>query len=364
MASRLLRRSLRHYSTFLSRNYSSVLDDPPRLVYHRDRNCPMRSQKNSSALKSPLPLPQTKAETNRKAERFISRAIAFYGQAGMFDQALNAFNFSHEKLNVTPSVKSLNGLLTAAIITYNPHEVTRIYKDFPKMYSIKPNADTYNLVMGYFVDTGSTTSIFSIFVDMSVYRVKPNATTFNKAFLGFLEENKFEEIEKLVYLMENRYGLTPYPMSYSVRIKGLCKLKMFDEARRVIGLKAQTGLKPSVEDFYPLISGVCEAGDVGLARLYFHHMKTDVGIPRCDSFYFLVDSLCKIGEFEHAFDDAMDMIRVGCVPTLTTMKKLVNGLVCVSKVDDAKKLVEKIKDKFSENGDKWGELEESLPQES
>jgi len=40
------------------------------------------------------------------------------------------------------------------------------------------------------------------------------------------------------------------------------------------------------------------------------------------------------------------------------------GLVRVSKVDDAKELVKEIKDKFSENGDKWGELEEELPQES
>jgi len=113
----------------------------------------------------------------------------------MFDQALNTFNFIYEKLNVTPSVKSLNGLLTAAIIIDNPHEVTQIYKDFLKIYSIKPNVDTYNLVMEYFVDSGSTFSIFSVFEDMRVYRVKPNAKTFDKAYLGFLRVNKFGEIE-------------------------------------------------------------------------------------------------------------------------------------------------------------------------
>lgn len=53
-------------------------------------------------------------------------------------------------------------------------------------------------------------------------------------------------------------------------------------------------------------------------------MKRGVWFQR-DCFYFLVDSLCQIGEFEYAFDDAMDMIREGRVPTLTTMKKLVNG---------------------------------------
>ncbi|RHN51643.1 putative pentatricopeptide [Medicago truncatula] len=237
MAYPLLRRSLRHYSTLL-------YPTPPKLVFQKYR---IKSQKNSSilspncssALKSPLPLPQMKAETNTKAERFISHAIAVYSQAGLFDQALNVFNFIHENLKSTPSVKSLNALLSAAIIIDNPVEVTRIYKDFPKIYSIKPNVDTYNSVIDYFVSSGSTAPIFSIFDDMSVYRVKPNATIFDKAYLAFLEENKFDEIEKLVDLMENRYGLTPCSNTYSVRIKGLCKLKMFDEARRVFGMMAE-----------------------------------------------------------------------------------------------------------------------------
>lgn len=56
---------------------------------------------------------------------------------------------------------------------------------------------------------------------------------------------------------------------------------------------------------------------------------------------FLVDSLCQIGEFEYALDTAMDMIGEGLVPTLTTMENLVNGLVSVSKVDDARELVER-----------------------
>jgi pentatricopeptide repeat protein len=71
-----------------------------------------------------------------------------------------------------------------------------------------------------------------------------------------------------------------------------------------------------------------------------------------DCFYFLVDSLCQIGEFEPALDIAMDMICEGWVPTVNTMKNLVNGLVSVSKVDDAKNLAQEIKTKFPKNSDK------------
>lgn len=80
---------------------------------------------------------------------------------------------------------------------------------------------------------------------------------------------------------------------------------------------------------------------------------------------FLVDSLCQIGEFEYALDTAMDMIGEGLVPTLTTMENLVNGLVRVSKVDDAKELIKEIKEKFAEKSDRWDEIEAGLspPQE-
>ena len=48
------------------------------------------------------------------------------------------------------------------------------------------------------------------------------------------------------------------------------------------------------------------------------------------------------------------------VPNFTTMKSLVEGLVSIAKVDEAKELVAEIKEKFPNNADLWKETEESL----
>jgi len=66
---------------------------------------------------------------------------------------------------------------------------------------------------------------------------------------------------KSVDLMLNRSGFTSCPSTFSVRIKGLCKLKMFDEARGVFGEMALVGLNLSSKDYYHLISGLNKEGD-------------------------------------------------------------------------------------------------------
>jgi len=61
------------------------------------------------------------------------------------------------------------------------------------------------LAIVYLVDSGSTSSVFSIFEDMRRNCVKPHALSFDKAYVGFLNENEVLEIEKLVKLIGKWY---------------------------------------------------------------------------------------------------------------------------------------------------------------
>ncbi|KAH7846641.1 hypothetical protein Vadar_016352 [Vaccinium darrowii] len=50
----------------------------------------------------------------------------------------------------------------------------------------------------------------------------------------------------------------------------------------------------------------------------------------------------------------------GWVPNFSTMKSLVNGLASVLKVDEARELVEQMKEKFSKSAYMWSQVEEIL----
>nr|CAD1841069.1 unnamed protein product [Ananas comosus var. bracteatus] len=67
-------------------------------------------------------------------------------------------------------------------------------------------------------------------------------------------------------------------------------------------------------------------------------------------------------DFETALGLCKETMARNWIPCFSTMKMLVNGLVSASKVEEAKEIVEKIKEKFSGNADMWKEVEEALPQ--
>lgn len=308
-------------------------------------------------------LDELQTRPDLRNERFLSFAIVLYGQANMLPHALRTFNHMHEDLHITPSVKSLNALLFAAVVAKNYIEVTRIYLEFPKNYSIQPNVDTYNLVIKAFAESGSTSSVYSILEEMDRNSVKPNATTFNNSIAGFYEEKKFEEVGKVMKLMTEKYGLNPPGLStYNVRIQCLCKLKRSSEAKALLLGMVSKGMKPNSVTYDHLIHGFGKEGNLEEAKGLFGDMKKRGYKPEGLCYFTLVHFLCEGGDFESALEITRESIAKGWFPKFTTMKKLVNGLVGASKVDEAKELIKEIKEKFADSSDKWDEVEAGLPQ--
>ena len=72
--------------------------------------------------------------------------------------------------------------------------------------------------------------------------------------------------------------------------------------------------------------------------------------------------LCKGGDFDTALGVYNEIAPKNLVPCFSTMKMLVNGLAGSSKIDEAKGIIEKMKEKFPDKTDGWKEVEEALPQ--
>ncbi|KAF1895441.1 hypothetical protein Lal_00044091 [Lupinus albus] len=304
---------------------------------------------------------ELKTRPDLRNERFISHAIALFGQASMLDHAIRTFKET-EDLNVNRSVKSLNSLLFAAIAAKNYKEVSRIYLEFPKIYSIEPDIDTYNLVIKSFCESGSSGAVYSVLDEMDRKLVRPNATTLSTFIGGCYKEEKFEEVEKVLKLMEERYGMYPGLSTYNVRILSLCKLKKSKEAKALLEGMICRGRKPNSVSYSYLIHGFCKEGNFEEAKNLFSQMKKRGYLPDSDCYFTLVHYLCFGGDFESAFEVCKESMAKGWIPNFTTMKKVVNWLVSVEKFDDAKDLIKQIKGKFAANSDKWAEIEAAMPQ--
>ncbi|XP_074588601.1 pentatricopeptide repeat-containing protein At1g11630, mitochondrial-like [Curcuma longa] len=284
----------------------------------------------------------------------LPNAIVLFGQAGLHDDAVRTFQKS-------PSTQTLNALLFACVVGRRHDEASRIFNDFPGAHGITPDIKTYNNVIKAFSESGTTRSFYSVLDQMCNAGVKPDTTTFCNALAGFYKEKQFDEVNKVLELMKKHdcdHGLC----IYNSRIQSLCKLKHSNEAMALFEEMKTKGIKPTWVTYNHLIHGFCNEGQLEDAKRLYREMKGLGRIP-VDKFYFaLIHFLCKGGEFEVALAVCEDSMAQNWIPNFSTMKILVKGLIGTSKVEEARDIMEKVKEKFPRNAGMWKEVEEAFPQ--
>ncbi|WRX26541.1 Pentatricopeptide repeat - like 10 [Theobroma cacao] len=270
-------------------------------------------------------LHELRSRPDLQNERFASHSLILYGQAKMLNHALTAFDeFYNEGL--CRSAKSLNALLVAGIVSKDYEEVKRIFVEFPKSKG-----------------------------------VQPNATTFGTLLAGFYKEEMFEDVGKVLNLMKE-YGVPVGVSTYNTRIQSLCMLKKSTEAKALLDGMLSRGMKPNTVTYNNLIHGFCKEGNLEEAKRLFKSMRNSGLEPDSQCYFTLVHFSCQGGDFEAALSICKESMEKNWVPSFSSMKSLVNGLSSMSKVEEAKELIQKVKEKFSKNADLWDEVEKSLPQ--
>ncbi|XP_057962576.1 small ribosomal subunit protein mS86 (rPPR1)-like [Malania oleifera] len=304
-------------------------------------------------------LEELKTRPDLRNERFISHAIVLYGQAGMLDHAVRTFKEMQE-LGITRSTKCLNALLFSCILAKKYSEVRRIFIDFPKSYGIKPDLDTYNTVIKAFCESGSSSSVYSILAEMDRKGVKPNATSFKTLIAGFYREERSEDVGKVLELMK-KHDICTGLSTFNIRIQSLCKLKKSSEAKALLEEMIRRRMKPNAVTFCHLIHGFGKEGNLDEAKRLFTDMVNRGCKPDSDCYFTLVHFLCRGADFDTALQICKESMTKGWVPNFSTMKSLVDGLVSISKVEEAREVIRQIKEKFSKNVDMWDEIEAGLP---
>ncbi|XVF27847.1 hypothetical protein REPUB_Repub14bG0144500 [Reevesia pubescens] len=305
-------------------------------------------------------LHELRSRSDLQNERCASHSLILYGQAKMLNNALKAFDdFYNEGL--CRSVKSLNALLVAGLIAKDYKEVKRIFVEFPKRYGIEPDLEIYNNVVKAFCESGSSSSVYSILVDMKNKGVQPNAKMFATLLAGFYEEEKYEDVGKVLNLMKE-HGIPVGVSTYNIRILSLCKLKKSNEAKALFQGMLSKEINPNAFTYSHLIHGFCKEGNLDEAKKLFKSMANGGLEPDSHCYFTLLYFLCQGGDFETALSICKESMEKKWIPNFSTMKLLVNGLASISKVEEAKELIQNVKEKFPNKAYLWDEIEKGLPQ--
>ncbi|KAI3456435.1 hypothetical protein Pfo_013098 [Paulownia fortunei] len=298
-------------------------------------------------------------QLNCLSERFVSHFIVLYGQGGLVNDAVKLFDEMPD-MGIERNVKTLNSLLFSCVLGGEYGEMKRVFREFPRKYGLEPNLDTYNTILKGFCESGSANEAHSILAEMERKSIKPNATTFATVIAGFYKEENYSDVGKMMTLMK-KYSMEPGISIYNVRIQSLCKLKRSAEAKALLDGILSRGMKPNCMTYGHLIYGFCREGKLVVAKSLFKEMVERGLKPEAECYFTLVYYLCQGRDFEAALGLCKECMSKGWVPKITTMKSLVDGLVSIEKVNEAREIIGQVKVKFSRNADSWSEIEDGLP---
>lgn len=277
----------------------------------------------------------------------------------MLDRALQTFR-GLDQYEIPRTVKSFNALLFACLMAKDYKEAKRVYLEMPKIYSIEPDLETYNRMIKVFCESGSTSLSYSIVADMERKWIKPTASSFGLMISGFYKEEKYDDVRKVLRMMKG-FGVHVGIATYNIMIQCLCKRKKSAEAKALLGGVMSSRMRPNSATYSHLIHGFCSEENLDEAMNLFVVMVKNGYKPDSDCYFTLIHCLCKGRDFETALILCKESMEKNWVPSFSVMKWIVNGLADLSKVEEAKKLIAQVKQKFRRNVDLWNEVEAELP---
>ncbi|KAJ8437872.1 hypothetical protein Cgig2_031388 [Carnegiea gigantea] len=271
-------------------------------------------------------------------EGFTVRLIKLYGKAGMFEYARKVFD-EMPQLNCTRTVRSLNALMKAALDCKKFDEVLRIFRELPLEMSVKLNSSSYNTIIHALCEMGLLDDAVLMVGEMKDDGLKPNVVTFNTLLEALYKERGFWGGER-IWAMMLEHNVLPDNRSYALKLQALVEAGHFYGALDLFRQLEKDGLKPDVNAYNYLIKGFFDQGNaVAAKRWYCKLLESGETLNRI-TFSVLVPRFCDVGDYNMAFDLCKMIVNRQFVVDEALLQRVVNGLVKVSRTEEAKELVE------------------------
>lgn len=161
--------------------------------------------------------------------------------------------------------------------------------------------------------------------------------SYNAILNVLVKGNRISLAQSFFDEMVNDAAVKPDVSTYSIMIKGYCKIGMIENARKVFD---EMSCEPNVGSYNIMINGYCKKGDMEKAiGIFYRLMGSRYYLPDTVTFTTLIDGYCKKGEIDKAMKWMDEMKLRCCKPNLITYNAMIYGLCMRGNVDKAKKLM-------------------------
>ncbi|KAK9096973.1 hypothetical protein Sjap_022470 [Stephania japonica] len=272
----------------------------------------------------------------------------------VFDLLIRAFLKPHNSLdrsilivrslrsrNISPTIGTCNLLIRAVSRSRGANAALAVYREvFDDR--VKPNAQTFNVLMLGFYQDGILDKVEEIWIEMGkvldCLDCSPNVFSYCVLLAAFCDRGMMDRAVGVWEEMRIK-AVEADAMVYNTLISGFCKSLDLVKAEEVFRQMGLSNVEATTMTYEHMITGYCKIGDVGSAILLYKDMRRRKFRPDASTVDSVVGVLCdksRVLEALEMFSHVMK--REGFYPGRLSFEFLIKGLCEDGKIDEALKL--------------------------
>ncbi|CAA3026292.1 pentatricopeptide repeat-containing At3g49240 [Olea europaea subsp. europaea] len=250
----------------------------------------------------------------------------------------------------------------------NPDGIFQLYEELKEKLGQEEVLDGViygNLMKGYFLK-GMEKEAMECYEKATAEgsRIKMSAVAYNYVLEALTMNGKFDLAVNLFDRMKNEHDpprkLTVNLGSYNVVVDGYCAEKRFGRAIEVFNSMGEKSCNPDTLSYNVLIDQLCSNGMLDEAEELYKGMSDKNVNPDEYTFVVLMDTCFKENRPDDAAGYFRTMVESKLRPNLGVYNRMVDGLVKVGKIEEAKSIFDMMLPKLRMNDDAYKFIMNSL----
>ncbi|KAK7393588.1 hypothetical protein VNO78_22146 [Psophocarpus tetragonolobus] len=224
-----------------------------------------------------------------------------------------------------------------------------------------PDHVSYTTVVSALVNVGAMDRARQVLAEMTRIGVPANLITYNVLLKGYCKQLQIDKARELIKEMVDDAGIQPDVVSYNILIDGCILVDDSAGALSFFNEMRARGIAPTKISYTTLMKAFAYSGQPKLAHRVFNEMDND---PRVKvdliAWNMLVEGYCRLGLVEEAKKVVQKMKDGGFHPDVGTYGSLANGIALARKPGEALLLWNEVKERC-EMGKEGGKCDVSVP---
>ncbi|KAG6479117.1 hypothetical protein ZIOFF_062577 [Zingiber officinale] len=254
-------------------------------------------------------------------------------KSGKIDDAMSLLRTIKEK-GLKPNLITCNSIVNGLCRKGRLKE-SRIVLDDMAREGLTPDSITYNTIVNGYCREGDLHQALLMEAEMARKGVAPNVVTYNSLVNAMCKDGNMRRAMELVGRMKER-GLELDEFTFTTLIDGFCKKGFLDDALLLLNQMQERGIQASIASYNALINGYCLLGRTQEALQILREDMERYGLaPDVVTYSTILNSHCRNGDIDLAFQLNQEMLDKGIMPDAITYSSLIRGLCGAKRLDDA-----------------------------